>query len=292
VVVSPFIQENTSWGLLLNASKELSIKFPLRKKKLTAKSMLQDFLTFAKMTHVPFKLIEDPTVSEAFVEYERKTRPSQFKFGVMFCKEGQNESDMYNNRTISPAFQHFLTLLGDQVNLKAYPKYTGGLDTESEIDGTVALVETIENMEIIWHVASLMAYDDNDAQQLNRKRHIGNDIVVVVFSECKTPLHPTTFISHFNHIFIVVKKLVKESIATGIVTYRVAVSHRNQVPPFHPHLPQDQKFEHGPLFKQWLLNKCINAELACYSDCPPFSTQRQNLKESLLMAIHSKYQPV
>ena len=44
--------------------------------------------------------------------------------------------------------------------------------------------------------------------QLQRKRHIGNDIVCVVFMESETtPFSPSCVKSHFLHTFIVVRLL-------------------------------------------------------------------------------------
>ena len=39
----------------------------------------------------------------------------------------------------------------------------------------------------MYHVATLLPFSDTDAQQLQRKRHIGNDIVSIVFQEANTP---------------------------------------------------------------------------------------------------------
>lgn len=41
--------------------------------------------------------------------------------------------------------------------------------------------------------------------QLQRKRHIGNDIVAIVFQEENTPFVPDMIASHFLHCFIVVQ---------------------------------------------------------------------------------------
>ena len=46
---------------------------------------------------------------------------------------------------------------------------------------------TIPGKEIMYHVATLLPFSDTDAQQLQRKRHIGNDIVSIVFQEANTP---------------------------------------------------------------------------------------------------------
>ena len=47
----------------------------------------------------------------------------------------------------------------------------------------------------MYHVATLLPFSDTDAQQLQRKRHIGNDIVSIVFQEANTP---------FRYIIIII----------------------------------------------------------------------------------------
>ena len=43
--------------------------------------------------------------------------------------------------------------------------------------------------------------------QLQRKRHIGNDIVAIVFQEDNTPFVPDMIASHFLHAYIVVQPI-------------------------------------------------------------------------------------
>lgn len=59
-------------------------------------------------------------------------------------------------------------------------------------------------MEICYHVSSLLPYEDYDTQRLARKRHIGNDVVVVIFNEGDRPFDPSAMATHFTHVFIVV----------------------------------------------------------------------------------------
>lgn len=58
---------------------------------------------------------------------------------------------------------------------------------------------------MLFHVASLLPYSPGDSQQLQRKRHIGNDIVAIIFQEEATPFSPDMIASHFLHAFIVVQ---------------------------------------------------------------------------------------
>lgn len=55
------------------------------------------------------------------------------------------------------------------------------------------------------HVSTMLPFNPKDKQQLERKRHIGNDIVVVVFQEGDSIYKPTTISSRQVHVVIVVK---------------------------------------------------------------------------------------
>ena len=45
-------------------------------------------------------------------------------------------------------------------------------------------------LEVMAHVAPLLPYDPVNPQQLHRKRHVGNDVVVVIFCEGDEPFNP------------------------------------------------------------------------------------------------------
>jgi hypothetical protein len=57
----------------------------------------------------------------------------------------------------------------------------------------------------MFHVSTLLPFTHNDSTQIQRKRHIGNDIVAIVFQEENTPFHPSMIKSNFLHIFLVVQ---------------------------------------------------------------------------------------
>lgn len=60
----------------------------------------------------------------------------------------------------------------------------------------------------MFHVSTMLPYSSGNKQQVERKRHIGNDIVNIIFEEGGNPSKPTfkpTFMkSQFTHIFAVV----------------------------------------------------------------------------------------
>ena len=94
--------------------------------------------------------------------------------------------------------------------------------------------------------------------QLQRKRHIGNDIALVVFQDGDTPFVPNMIASQFLHSFIVVRPLDRNDPDTS---YRVSVAARADVPAFGPE-------REGTLrpngVRDFLLTKLINAEHAAY----------------------------
>lgn len=47
--------------------------------------------------------------------------------------------------------------------------------------GSEAVYERFFEREIMFHVSPLLPHTSGDAQQLQRKRHVGNDIVAIVF---------------------------------------------------------------------------------------------------------------
>lgn len=69
-----------------------------------------------------------------------------------------------------------------------------------------------------------MSYNDTffiSVLQLQRKRHIGNDIVAVVFQEEATPFVPDMIASNFLHAFILVQV---EEPCSDSTTYKVSAA--------------------------------------------------------------------
>lgn len=146
---------------------------------------------------------------------------------------------------------------------RSFARFRGGLDTTHGQTGEYSIYENYQEKEIMFHVSTLLPYNKNDHQQLERKRHIGNDIVAVIFQEEGTPFAPDMIASNFLHAFIVVQKQV--DVETQRIRYKVCVTARRDVPMFGPaHLNSECIYEHDENFKDWLLSKLINAEYACY----------------------------
>lgn len=146
--------------------------------------------------------------SSLIANYDEHVLVSNFKFGVLYQKYGQTtEEELFGNSNTSPAFNEFLNLLGQRIQLKDHKGYRGGLDIQNGHTGDEAVYEVFKEREIMFHVSTLLPYTESDPQQLQRKRHIGNDIVAIVFQESNTPFSPDMIASHFLHAFIVVQVL-------------------------------------------------------------------------------------
>lgn len=153
-----------------------------------------------------------PKASHLIANYDEHVLVSNFKFGVLYQKFGQiTEEELFCNTDTSPAFDDFLSLLGQRIQLKDHRGYRGGLDIQNGHTGDQAVYEIFKEREIMFHVSTLLPYTENDPQQLQRKRHIGNDIVAVVFQEENTPFSPDMIASHFLHAFIVIQVLDAQS---------------------------------------------------------------------------------
>ncbi|CAI5770544.1 signal-induced proliferation-associated 1 2 isoform X4 [Podarcis lilfordi] len=204
-----------------------------------------------------------PKVSEQLLKLDEQGLSFQHKIGILYCKAGQStEEEMYNNETAGPAFDEFLDLLGQRVWLKGFNKYRAQLDNKTDSTGTHSLYTTYKDYEIMFHVSTMLPYMPSNRQQLLRKRHIGNDIVTIVFQEPGAlPFTPKNIRSHFQHVFVIVKV---HNPCTENVCYSVGVSRSKDVPPFGPPIPKGVTFPKSAVFRDFLLAKVINAENAAH----------------------------
>ncbi|KAM4607113.1 signal-induced proliferation-associated 1-like protein 2 [Polymixia lowei] len=207
--------------------------------------------------------LNSPKVSEQLLKLDEQGLSFQHKVGVLYCKAGQStEEEMYNNESAGPALDEFLDLLGQRVRLKGFTKYRAQLDNKTDSTGTHSLYTTYKDYELMFHVSTLLPYTPNNRQQLLRKRHIGNDIVTIVFQEPGAlPFTPKNIRSHFQHVFVIVKV---HNPCTDNVCYSVAVSRSKDVPPFGPPIPKSVTFPKSAVFRDFLLAKVINGENAAH----------------------------
>jgi len=171
--------------------------------------------------------------------------------------------DMYSNEHGSSDFEEFIEFLGDKIQLSEWVQaenFCGGLSTH---DGTQSVFTKWQNFEIMFHISTMLLHKPKtDPHFVEKKRHIGNDCVVIIFKEDAQPFSPDVMMSHFNHVYIVIQKLSGRK--KDPTRYKISVSSKESVVPFKPLLPHPPIFEKGPVFRDFLLRKLINAERAAH----------------------------
>ncbi|KAM4588220.1 rap1 GTPase-activating protein 1 isoform 2-T2 [Odontesthes bonariensis] len=226
-----------------------------------------------------------PKASRLIVTFDEHVISNNFKFGVIYQKFGQtSEEELFGNMEESPAFVEFLEFLGKKIELHDFKGFRGGLDVTHGQTGTESVYTSFHNKEIMFHVSTKLPYTEGDSQQLQRKRHIGNDIVAIVFQEENTPFVPDMIQSNFLHAYVVVQV---ENACTDNVTFKVSVTARDDVPFFGPALPDPAIFKKGPEFHEFLFTKLINAEYACYK-AEKFAKLEERTRSALLETLYEE----
>uniref|UniRef100_A0A8C7YQI9 RAP1 GTPase activating protein n=1 Tax=Oryzias sinensis TaxID=183150 RepID=A0A8C7YQI9_9TELE len=226
-----------------------------------------------------------PKASRLIVTFDEHVISNNFKFGVIYQKFGQtSEEELFGNMEESPAFVEFLEFLGKKIELHDFKGFRGGLDVAHGQTGTESVYTNFHNKEIMFHVSTKLPYTEGDSQQLQRKRHIGNDIVAIVFQEENTPFVPDMIQSNFLHAYVVVQV---ENACSDNVTYKVSVTARDDVPFFGPALPDPAIFKKGPELREFLFTKLINAEYACYK-AEKFAKLEERTRSALLETLYEE----
>uniref|UniRef100_A0A9J8CRP6 RAP1 GTPase activating protein a n=1 Tax=Cyprinus carpio carpio TaxID=630221 RepID=A0A9J8CRP6_CYPCA len=226
-----------------------------------------------------------PKASRLIVTFDEHVISNNFKFGVIYQKFGQtSEEEFFGNNEESPALVEFLEFLGQKIKLHDFKGFRGGLDVTHGQTGSESVYYNFHNKEIMFHVSTKLPYTEGDTQQLQKKRHIGNDIVAIVFQEENTPFVPDMIASNFLHAYVVVQV---ENACSDNVLYKVSVTARDDVPFFGPPLPSPAIFKKGPEFREFLLTKLINAEYACYK-AEKFAKLEERTRSALLETLYEE----
>ncbi|XP_017693917.1 PREDICTED: GTPase-activating Rap/Ran-GAP domain-like protein 3 isoform X1 [Lepidothrix coronata] len=255
-------------------------------KTLSVKSILSA-MSLDKFEKSPREIFH-PEIQKDLLVLEEQEGSVNFKFGVLYAKDGQlTDDEMFSNETGSESFQRFLHLLGDTVTLKGWTGYRGGLDTKNDTTGTCSIYTIFQGHEIMFHVSTMLPYSRENKQQVERKRHIGNDIVTIVFQEgdeSSPAFKPSMIRSHFTHIFALVRYNKQND------SYRLKIFSEESVPLFGPPLPSPPVFTNHQEFRDFVLVKLINGEKATL-ETPTFSQKRQRTLDMLIRSLYQDMMP-
>eukprot|EP01137_Pigoraptor_chileana_P018235 Opistho-2@77407 len=226
--------------------------------------------------------VRDTAVFAAVKGIDEKQVIKTYKFAVLYAKDGQaSEEEMFANSSVSAAFDEFLGIIGDRVKLEGFTGFRGALDVKTNTTGTHSVYKKWRDYEIMYHVSTLLPSKEGDTQQIERKRHLGNDIILIVFKEGNTLYRPDTIKSQQTHVILVVSP-------EGSDKYRLEFSVRDGVPPFGPAVPQPCIVPRSPEIIDYVLNKLVNGENASYK-APGFHERIGRIREGLLGQIVSDF---
>ncbi|XP_070391130.1 tuberin isoform X3 [Dermacentor albipictus] len=133
------------------------------------------------------------------------------RMGLLYVGPGQSgqEQCILSNTHGSVRYTALLRGLGSLVRLSELdPRrtYLGGLACTGE-DGTYCLCWQDDVTQVVFHVATLMPNVENDRHRGNKKRHIGNDYVHIVYNESSEPYNLATIRGDCHCVCVVVEPL-------------------------------------------------------------------------------------
>ncbi|XP_043668932.1 GTPase-activating Rap/Ran-GAP domain-like protein 3 isoform X1 [Vespula pensylvanica] len=265
-------------------AQKISLPFSANK-TMTIRQILSNFFGLEKLDKAPREVLS-PEIQKDLLLLEEQEGSVNFKFGVIYAKEGQTTDDeMLSNESGSPGFEKFLDILGEKIRLRGWDKYRGGLDVKGDMTGRESVYTIYAGHEVMYHVSTMLPYSKDNPQQLERKRHIGNDIVNIIYTDDPAAVdsfNPNCIRSQFTHVFAVVSAL-------GLLKgWRVAIYCDETVPLFGPSLPCPPIFDDPYHLREFLLVKLINGEKATFNT-PTFSRKRERTLDALLRDMYQEH---
>ncbi len=149
--------------------------------------------------------------------------------------------------------------------------------------GTHSLYTTHFGYPMMFHASVLLPYQAEDHQHLERKRHIGNDVVVLIYKEDDGPVALNSIPSKFNHVFIVI---TPDRAVPGNLRINVAYKDAKEAAP--PFLANPPSYPRNAITRKLLLTKIINAERQALQ-LPAFVVKTERVKLEFLRSFVEKY---
>uniref|UniRef100_A0A4W4GQ16 Tuberin n=1 Tax=Electrophorus electricus TaxID=8005 RepID=A0A4W4GQ16_ELEEL len=172
---------------------------------------------FGNEANKPLLLPKSELIDRAVKVLDQIPPYDTHKIGVVFVGPGQANSEVaiLSNEYGSNRYARFLTGLGKLIHLKDCDPdqiFLGGLDHGRYADdGEFTYCWHDDIMQAIFHIATLMPNRESDKSCCNKKRHIGNDFVVVVYNDSGEDYKLGTIKGQFNFVEVVIKPLDYES---------------------------------------------------------------------------------
>jgi len=143
--------------------------------------------------------------------------------------------------------------------------------------GTHSVFTNWRDYDIMFHVSSMLPDLKSDAKKLEKKKHLGNDIVLLVFKEFGCQYNPKTLVSQFNHVILVVEPISGQY---NEPFYRISCATKEEVPEYGPKITE-LVYAHDQYFRDFVLAKLVNGERAAYY-APDFHRRLLRTRQGIL----------
>lgn len=151
------------------------------------------------------RVVNESALPGLFRSLDRTPVIDTHKVGIMYVAPGQShERDILRNTHGSPSYTRFLEGIGRLINLRGQVDvYAGGLTPDE--DGEYAYAWWDDISQVLYHTATMMPNDPDDEYCVNKKRHIGNDYVRIVWNDSGRPYRFDTLATQFQFVNIVIE---------------------------------------------------------------------------------------
>ncbi|KAG9311063.1 hypothetical protein JVU11DRAFT_8967 [Chiua virens] len=151
------------------------------------------------------RIIDESALPALFRNLDRTPVIDTHKVGIMYVAPGQtDELEILRNTHGSPAYTRFLEGIGRLINLRGQVDiYAGGLNPDE--DGEYAYAWWDDIGQLLFHTATMMPNAIDDEYCVNKKRHIGNDYVRIVWNDGGRPYRFDTLATQFQFMNIVIE---------------------------------------------------------------------------------------
>jgi len=271
--------------MIITQQNEIRTWITSEESKNTIKSIKAKYPIFDK---IKFQKVKKQQIKNDLADFERTELQDYncYKFGVIYVNDQQSENEIFSNRDGSKDWEEFLDYIGEKVKLKGFTMYSGGLDTKRDSYGTHSIYEKHKSFEIMFHVSTLLKFDDENC--INIKKHIGNDIVLIIFKDGNFPFDTSIINSKFNHSYVIIEKIKNNERHTS---YNMVVATKPGIKTSTPILPNPPIFRKNLAFKDFLLTKCINLERVALNS-PALNKIKTVNRKAHLLNIAEKYYSV
>ncbi|CAH0478129.1 unnamed protein product [Peronospora belbahrii] len=222
-----------------------------------------------------------PKLERSLKHLDKSPTRETMKLGVIYVgKRQQTQQEILHNEKGSRAYELFLSQLGWKVDMQTHRGFVGGLDTnpKSLSNGKTTLYYASSHSEVVYHVVTMMPTKPSDPQQIDKKRHVGNDYVHIVWNDNASQSYdPSTITSHFNDVQIVIYPLRKAQ--RGLFLIKIHI--KDKVPPFGP--LQSGMVIHQADLARLVRQTAMNANRVCRSQTTlyvrPYPTRKKLVDE-------------